>query len=64
MIEYINKLMSRDQLKLSDAGEKSVRDRWKKSEAEGGYSEYWKEVSLAEALSSSASFLSPTSQNS
>jgi len=50
MIEYINKSLSRDRLRLSKIGEDAIKDRWKKKEDQGGYSNYWKEVSLEDAL--------------
>ena len=33
---------------LSPAGEKSVRERFNKSENEGGYSSYWKNISIGD----------------
>lgn len=52
MITYINTSLKRasDKGCLSSIGEKSISERMKKSKKDGGYTEYWKTVSLEEAL--------------
>lgn len=52
MIIYINTSLKRasDSGELSDIGKKFISERMKKSEAEGGFSEYWKTISLEDAL--------------
>ena len=50
MIRYINILLQCSNMKLSELGERSVKERFSKSEEQGGYSKYWKETSLEDAL--------------
>lgn len=42
LLEYINKRLATAGLTLSDKGEEHVYKLWNKSEANGGYSEYWR----------------------
>jgi len=37
MIDFINRSLNTVNLKLSKSGEKSVQERWNKSEKNGGY---------------------------
>lgn len=48
MINYINKKLKQISPTgcLSITGEKFIEERMKKSESEGGFSEYWKNISL------------------
>lgn len=52
MIIYINTSLKRISEKgtLSDIGEKYIDERMKKSEDQGGFSEYWKTISFEEAM--------------
>lgn len=49
LIQYTEQDMKPSNLKLSDLAKSEMKKRYTKSENEGGYSNYWKEVSLAEA---------------
>lgn len=52
MIEYINNSLKRasETGSLTVIGEKFIQERMTKSEDQGGFSNYWKEVSLEDAL--------------
>jgi hypothetical protein len=52
MIEYINTSLKQASPTgvLSNMGEKFIEERMKKSEADGGFSDHWKNISLEDAL--------------
>ena len=52
MIEYINNSLQTASSTghLSELGEKFIDERMRKSEDQGGFSNYWKETSLEDAL--------------
>jgi len=50
MYKYIDDGLSKEGLVLSEFGKEEVAKRWKKKEDQGGFSIYWKDISLEEAL--------------
>ncbi len=44
LLDHINASINVAGLKLSDYGEAEVISRWNKSEANGGYSAYWRNL--------------------
>lgn len=42
LLVYINARLATAGLTLSEKGKEAIYERWNKSEATGGYSEYWR----------------------
>lgn len=51
IVTYVNNSLGKSGLKLSEAGEKAILERYKKSEKDGGFSEHWRNISLEDAES-------------
>ena len=49
LITYTEKSLSKSSLCLSELAKAEMKKRYAKSETEGGYSKYWKEISLKDA---------------
>jgi hypothetical protein len=51
LITYVDNSMKSSGLKLSELAKTEIMKRFKNPEDQGGYSEYWKTISLEEANS-------------
>jgi hypothetical protein len=51
LVLYTEQSLAKSGLKISDLGNQEMKKRFAKSENDGGYSDYWKNLSLEEANS-------------